>query len=490
MKILSIPQTRAADQYTIEREGISSHELMERAARALFQWISNRYDTSHIIQVFCGKGNNGGDGLALARLLFKENYTLEVYYVDQSGSPDFNLNWQALPADIPKIQIETHNIKQHPKAIIVDALFGSGLSRPLDGKYREVIKSLNHLEGEKLAIDLPSGLFGDVIQSFEEDQVFKADYTLSFQYPKLALVHPYSAHLAGEVVIIKIGLSSEFLHSAESSNFWHTPEEIKAYLKPRVKHSYKGDYGKALILAGSKATMGAGLISAEAALRCGLGLLRVNIPLSGFSAFNSRLPEAMLEEREEGFQSSFEGYQAILAGPGLGQMPRESKLLEELIKSYSGPLVLDADGLNLLASNPDWYNQLGPRCLLTPHPGEFKRLIKVAELGPDQLELAAKFSREHQVYLLLKGSISVLIEPQGQKHFFDLGDSALAKGGSGDLLAGACVAFLAQGYPFREAIALAHLAQGRAANLARREMGHAQAVLSSDVLKNLGQAFN
>ena len=491
MKVLSIPQTQAADQYTIEHEPISSIDLMERAAQAVFYWISAKFKSDRPIYIFCGKGNNGGDGLGIARLLFEAGYNTQVGYWSEEGSADYIYNWQRLPKEIKRVNLSEDWDWQQDlnQGLIIDALFGSGLNRPLEGKYRQLIEVLNASKALKVAIDIPSGLFGDRIMELAPDQVFKADYTLSFQYPKYSLLHPFTAHLAGQTEVLDIGLDASFIENAESAIYYASAAEIKGILRPRNKHTYKGHYGKAWFLAGSPETMGAALIAAESALRCGLGLLKVNVPEQSFNAFNSSLPEAMLEARDLGRNKPWEEYQSVLAGPGLGKSEAAKEILEQLIKKFKGPLVLDADALNLLAQNPQWYSELGEHTLLSPHPGEFKRLLGINTLKADQLELAQEFSQRHQIFLLLKGAISVLISPEGKMHFYDLGHPALAKGGSGDLLAGAIAAFLAQGYSILDSVSLAQYAQGNAAKLAALKLGHPQAVLSSDIVKQLGAAF-
>ncbi len=491
MKILSVEQTRAADQYTIDHEPISSIDLMERAALALFDWCNSNLDKGRRIFLFCGRGNNGGDGLALARLLFGAGYEVAIYYLDENGSPDFQLNWQRLPNDLTRNQIDLEHpvLPDFEGCVIIDALFGSGLNRPLDGAYCDLVKALNENEALRIAIDFPSGLMGDEIVELSSSQVFNADYTLTFQYPKLALVHPFSSKYAGQVEVLDIGIHQAYLDQAKSNLYWQTSDELKRLLKPRAKHSYKGIYGHAWILAGSKNTMGAALIAAEASLRCGLGLLSLNVPISGFSSFNSRLPEAMLLERASGIPDSWSRYSAVLIGPGLGLNQESENLVNQVLESFTGPLLIDADGINLLVRNLELLKSTRAEVVLTPHPGEFRRLIGVESLGLDQLELAQEFTQKYQCRILLKGTISVLIEPDGSMTFYDFGSSALAKGGSGDLLAGSITAFLAQGYSATNAVSLGVFMQGRASLHATEALGDSNAVLSSDILKNLGKAF-
>lgn len=491
MKVLSIPQTRAADQHSITHEPISSINLMERAAQALLLSCRQLLNKEDELLIFCGKGNNGGDGLALARLLFNESFKVKVYYLSEKGSEDFNTNWRRLAEDMPKIEIEAN--LQLPKGsrnlVIIDALFGSGLNRVLEPPYLNLIKSLNQASALKIAIDMPSGLMGDEIRPYKENQVFKADYSLTFQYPKYAQLHPLSSHYCGQLKVLDIGLDKDFISQSESSHYFHPASDLSSFLKVRKKHSYKGTYGHLWGLCGNANTMGAALISAESALRCGLGLLTMAVPPSAFSAFNARLPEAMLRDREGPLPSDWSAYKALLIGPGLGQEADLLPLIEKVLEETDQPIVLDADALNLLAENQSWYKHLKSRAILSPHPGELKRLLGVTELGSDQLDLVRELAKKEQINILLKGVITVLVVPDGDFHFYDLGCSALAKGGSGDLLAGAIASFLAQGYPVFEAVSLALLVQGSAAKIASDSLGHAHAVLSQDVLKAFGKAF-
>lgn len=492
MKILSIPQVQAADQYTIEHEPISSLNLMERAATALFAWCQKHISLDQNIAIVCGPGNNGGDGLALARLLWENGYKhLNVLYVKEEGSPDFTANWKRLPKGISTFSLaeDAYQADLSNADYLIDALFGSGLRRLPEGQYAEWIQEMNASSAIKVAIDLPSGLLGDAWDKIIPELVFKADYTLSFQLPKKSLVHPISCHLAGKLEVLDIGLHPQFLASAPSDWHWLTEREVGQFFKQRKKHSYKGDYGHALFLAGSESTLGAALIAAEAGLRSGLGLLHVNLPDAAFSAINTRLPEAMVQKRD--FQSlpDLQRYNAILLGPGLGRDSQTAEFIRGVLEKSRRNLILDADALYHLSEHPEWFSHLPKGTLLTPHPGEYRRILGVEVLGSDQLERGLQLAKEHQIYILLKGSISTLLSPDGSLHFYDFGSSALAKGGSGDLLAGLISGFIAQAYSVEEAVAICVYLQGKAARLAEAKIGSPAAVLSSDILKEIGAAF-
>lgn len=489
MKILSAEQGRAADQYTIKNEPIASIDLMERAVERVYEWFLEQFESSVKVSIFCGPGNNGGDGLALARLLHTAAWEVEVFLAQKEGSSDFNTNLQRLPKEIPLHEALEFNSDGFETDIIVDALFGSGLNRTLEGPYHNLISELNKALALKVAIDIPSGLFADDNSSNDLPRIFKADYTLSFQHPKLALLVLPGAELAGETVVLDIGLSQDFYEEQESPYFYLETEDLKLFYRDRSKHSYKGTYGHVFHLCGSEDKMGAALIAAEASLRAGAGLLTCSIPQSGFNAFNSRLPEAMLEDRTQFNNQNLSRYQAILIGPGLGLGGPSAALLKQCIQDYGGPLVIDADALRILADSKTWLSFMPEGSILTPHIGELKALLGRKELGLDYLEASADFARKYRVYLLVKNSISALISPSGKIYFSDFGHPSLAKGGSGDLLAGLIAGFRAMSYAPFPAMALACYVQGEAARMAA-EAGHAHSVLSSDVLRFIGLAYS
>jgi len=489
MKILSISQTREADAYTIRKEGISSWDLMERAAQALFKWFLTNVDRSRSIYVFCGPGNNGGDGLALARILHGAKFEVHIIIAKGQGSPDFERNLTLIPAGLSPIELNEFNHRFNEEPIIVDALFGSGLNRVPEGLYAECIVDLNRAKGLKVAIDIPSGLISDDLAATNPSLVFNAEHCLSFQYPKQGLIHPYTAHLAGQVHILDIGLHPQYLAQAPSNWHWITEAEAQKAFGPRLKHSYKGDYGHLFAYCGSSRTLGAALISAEAALRSGLGLLTVDLIASSFTAMNTRLPEAMLHIRGEYGDLNLERFQAILLGPGIGINKESQNQLWEIIRKTNKPMVWDADALRILANHEDWYEEIPRNSVLTPHPGEFRSLLASETLGPEQIERGLALALEKQVHILLKGTISHLLCPDGTIYSYDFGSTALAKGGSGDLLAGLIAGFLAQGYNTKNAVSAGIYLQGHAARLASEEQGNPAAVLSSDILKCIGKAF-
>lgn len=489
MKILSVAQTRKADRYTIDNEPIASIDLMERAARSIADWFRSNFKEKQRVAIFSGPGNNGGDGLALARLLHSEAFEVEVFLASESGSEDFKHNLVRLPAEIKKFQAFSFQAEACPYTIVVDALFGSGLSRALEGDYLNLVRALNACRALKVSVDIPSGLFADPNKQLSSEGVFRAHYSLSFQHPKLAMLCEPGLAFCGETIILDIGLASSFYAEQKSDYYYLESEDIKELYRPRAKHSYKGTYGHLLSISGSVDKMGAALIAAEAALRSGLGLLTASIPKEGFTGFNSSLPEAMLQDRKWFNAQELARFNAILIGPGLGLEPESERLLKQSIQEYGGALVLDADALRLLADNPTWLAFLPTGTILTPHLGELKALLDRKELGFDYIETTKDLARKHQVYVLIKNSISALVSPNGKVFFADFGSPALAKGGSGDLLAGCIASLRAQAYTPMAAVCLALFLQGRAAKLAASK-SHVQAVLSRDVCAEIGSAYS
>lgn len=493
MKVLSVSQTRAADLYTIEHEPISSWALMERAANALFHWFQERIgQKERPIYIFCGTGNNGGDGLALARMLHLAGWKIELIYFSKQGSEDYQVNLAKLPEAISKHLWNTEASFYWPfslpkNAILVDAIFGTGLSRPLEGYYADLVHALNMVQALKISVDIPTGLFADSNTENNLEGVFRAHHTLTFQHPKASFLHAFTAPYCGQFWVLDIGLSVEYYSSVESDHYYLEHGDLIPLWRPRQKFSYKGTYGHLLQIAGSEEKLGAALISARAAAKSGCGLLTAAVPASAFGPFNAKLPEAMLLKQES--LPSFGAFSAIMIGPGLGTAPAAQNTLKQLLQTYRGPLLLDADALNMLAENRTWLSFLPSGSVLTPHPGEAKRLLGVAKFEHDYLARLAEFCQRYKIYLLLKDAISVLINPAGKFIYSDFGTPALAKGGSGDCLAGIISALMAQAYPAQEAVLLGLFLHGRAAQRASRQEGHAAAVLASEVIDHLGWAM-
>jgi hydroxyethylthiazole kinase-like uncharacterized protein yjeF len=497
MKILSAAQTREADAYTIQHEPISSLDLMERAASALVQWLTQRFSPEVPFAIFCGPGNNGGDGLAAARLLHNSGYDVQVFQVEepnQAKSADYAQNLQRLPQELPAHAIQTiENFPDlSPETVVVDALFGSGLSRPLRGIYAQVVEKINQFSGTIISVDIPSGLFADEAL-LQDSAVVQATHTVTFEQPKLSFLLPSSGAYVGEWHAVPIGLHPEFLKQVSSPYQLLTPKFVKTIPKPRQKYAHKGTYGHALLISGSYGKLGALILSAQAALRAGVGLLTVQGPQIGYSIVQTAVPEAMaLTDAHDLHFTRFIGepdtYDCIGIGPGLGQAEDTRLALEALFRLHLPPLVLDADALNLLAADRTLLRTLPEGSILTPHLKEFERLTGPASDDFHRLQLLQNFCQEHECYVVLKGAHSCVGTPTGEFYFNSTGNPGMATGGSGDVLTGILTSLRAQGYSALDTCLLGVYLHGLAGDLASKEMGQAS-LIASDLSTYLGKAF-
>jgi ADP-dependent NAD(P)H-hydrate dehydratase / NAD(P)H-hydrate epimerase len=492
LKILNSEQIKKHDQFTIQDESISSLDLMERASRAFVSWFIERYDATQKVGIVCGTGSNGGDGLAIARLLHEWNYPVKVWIVSGGvkESPDFTANLKRLE----KISVEEITTKAESnlfsdRTILIDAIFGSGLSRPVEGIYRTVIDCLNNSKAIKLAVDIPSGLFVDRLS---HGIIFKAHHTVSFQHPKLAFLMPENQEVVGEWHLVDIGLSKNILKEIETSYSLTTLKSAKRILKPRSRFDHKGNYGHALLIAGSTGKMGACILSAKAALRSGLGLLTAHVPKSGYSIIQSAVPEAMvtIDQSADCFSDTAveDFYDAIGIGPGLGQATDSVKGLNKVLHEFKKPIVIDADALNILSANPDLQKLIPAGSILTPHPGEFERLVGSWKNDFDRLEKLKEFAKRIQSVVILKGAYTSIATPHNKVFFNPTGNPGMATGGSGDVLTGILTSLLAQGYQAKQAAILGVYLHGLAGDLAAREKGQ-DSLIASDIIDYLPSAF-
>ncbi|MGV3540162.1 MAG: NAD(P)H-hydrate dehydratase, partial [Rufibacter sp.] len=439
MKILSAAQTREADAYTIAQEPISSLDLMERAASALAAWLEEKFGRERPFYLFCGPGNNGGDGLAVARLLHQHGYEVFVFLADHVGnrSADFTQNLERLPPEINCSLVSTP--ADFPalssQAVAIDALFGSGLSRPLQGVHAQLVEHLNTGSAAVVALDVPSGLFTDE-PTPAGSAVVEATYTVTFESPKLAFLLPQAGKYVGQWQAVPIGLHASFLASVVSPYELLSRGKVRQLLRPRAKFSHKGTYGHALMIGGSYGKMGALVLSSRAALRAGVGLLTVQVPAVGYSILQTAVPEAMaLTDEHDHYFTSFPeelgNYQALGIGPGLGLAEASRIAMEHLFRRSLPPLVLDADALNLLAADRMLLRNLPAESILTPHPKEFERLTGPAQHDFHRLELLKAFCREHSCYVVLKGAHTCIGTPTGEYFFNSTGNPGMATGGTG-----------------------------------------------------------
>ncbi|HEY4334646.1 MAG TPA: NAD(P)H-hydrate dehydratase [Puia sp.] len=496
MEILSAEQIRAWDEYTMKQEPIASIDLMERAAAGCLSWLETNGYLDHPFSIYCGKGNNGGDGLALARMLSALDCRVTVHILEfgNIGTDDFQANLARLHAtavDVRFVQGPEHFQPITAGEIVIDALFGSGLNRKLDGVTAQLVDHLNASGNEIIAIDLPSGLF--VGKSSKGNTVVRATHTLSFQVYKPAFLMPENEAWIGEVQILDIGLHPGYLAQTQGEAELLDPAIIGAIYKPRKSFAHKGNFGHALLIAGSYGKMGAALLASRACLRAGSGLLTAHIPGCGYSILQTGLPEAMLtmdpdERIHTTVPEGLDKYSVVGVGPGLGQAEETVNFFHQLLQRYRKPMVIDADALNILSTHPDWLEVLPPYSILTPHPKEFERLFGPSADDYARLEKAREKAKKHKCIIILKGHYSFIAMPGGKSYFNSTGNAGMAKGGSGDVLTGILTALLGQTYSPGEAALLGVWLHGLAGDLAAAT--HSQeSMLPSDLTDHLGKAF-
>ncbi len=487
MKIFSASQIRATDAHTIQYEPVSSIDLMERAAKACAEWIAKRTDNKKVFNVFCGPGNNGGDGLAIARLLRQNGFDINTFII-RSGknySKDFLENEKRL---LELNQSHVHDINQgdeipefSKEEYVIDALFGTGLSKPVTGLYAKVIEKINSSGAEIISIDMPAGLFAD--QHSGSNEIIRASHTLSFQLPKLACMFPENEKYVGQFHVLDIRLFQPFIDEQVSVNHFVTADSIKAFLKPRLKFSHKGNYGHALIVAGSKAKTGAAILATQACLRSGVGLVSVHIPEERLTAMQVSCPEAMIAD-----DIVSETYSAIGIGPGIGTDSSAKIMLMRILQSVKVPVVLDADALNIISENEELVGLIPNKSILTPHVKEFERLAGKTSNDFERHELQVSFSKKYQVFMVLKGAHSCITTPEGNSYFNSTGNPGMAKGGSGDVLTGIITGLLAQGYSSEESALLGVYMHGLAGDLAAEKKGM-DGMIAGDIVNGISDAW-
>lgn len=497
MNILSATQIREWDRFTIEHEPISSIQLMERAAGRCAEWILAHFSPALPIQIFCGKGNNGGDGLAIARLLYRQKRQVQVYVLEsgKEGSADFQANLERLRAEgietLSFLDANSGMPSLSGKDLIVDALFGSGLNKPLEGLAAELVTHINAIGATVISIDLPSGLFTD--RSSRNCPVVKASFTLTFQVYKLALLVQENAPFIGTVEVLDIGLHPDFRPSESGEKEMIRKATLQPFYRPRNRFAHKGTFGHALLAAGSYGKMGAAVLAARACLRSGPGLLTLFIPRCGYSIAQVSVPEAMAltgeaENHLSGLPEDIDRFTAIGIGPGIGTAEDTQKLLSFIVRRFPRPLVIDADALNCFSLRKDLMNGLPAGSLLTPHPKEFDRLFGEHASDFDRIQTALERAAALRVVIVLKGHHTLIATPEGKGWFNNTGNPGMAKGGSGDALTGILTALLSQGYSSVEAALMGVYLHGLAGDLAAKEIS-LESLTPSDLIRFLSPAF-
>ncbi len=498
MKILTTDQIREADRYTMENEPISSVNLMERAAGAIAGWFSENVPVDEQIMIFAGPGNNGGDGLALGRLLKDRGYSPRIYLMTSSTgfSSDTSVNLERLkamnlPPEILGNEEDLPGIT--PSCLVVDALFGTGLSRPLKGFPAKIIDHINASGAKVISVDIPSGLFGDDNRENKGGCIIRASHTLTFQVPRLTFMFAENEAFTGQWEVLPIGLHEKFLNEVRTSMHYADTPFVKSMIKSRRMFSHKGDNGHCLLISGSTGKMGAAVLAAGSCMRTGTGLLTVHVPAAGCGIMQTAVPEAMLslDRSNSCFTAlpTLDRFDAIGAGPGTGTGIKTSKALKQLLQSTRVPLVLDADAINIISHNKEWLRMVPENSVLTPHPGEFDRIAGQHKTGHDRLVSQVKLASEYKIILVLKGAHTSTVTPTGKIYFNGSGNPGMATAGAGDVLTGIILSLLGQGYvPEHAAIAGVHL-HGLAGDYAC-SLNSEESMIARDISEGLGFAFN
>jgi len=490
MKIFSAQQIRQWDAYTIAHEPVASIDLMERAAEECLLWIFQHYYHANHFTLFCGAGNNGGDGLALARKLLEAGKDIHVFILAEGKrSDDFIINLERLAtANISYQFIKTDSPLPvlADNSIIIDALFGTGLNKPLDNFTAQLIQHINQSGSTIISIDMPSGLFAD--KTSVGNPIIKATHTLSFQNKKLAFMLPENALHIGNVHVLPIGLDSRFYNQTATPFAIVDKESISKIYKPRNNFSHKYNYGHALLYAGSKHMMGAAILCAKATLRSGAGLVTIYTNEGSETIIHIAIPE-VITTSENNIEKAIQKKNAIAIGPGLEASEMNSDLLKHLILHYTGPLVMDATALNLLAKFPEYLSHRKENAaVLTPHTGEFEKLFGKTDNDFERMELAMHKAFVLNCYIILKGHYTLIATPDGKAFFNSTGNPGMATAGSGDVLTGIITGLLAQGYTQEQACLLGVYLHGLAGDIAAEKLSE-EAMIAGDITDCLGTGF-
>ncbi|MBA3665401.1 MAG: NAD(P)H-hydrate dehydratase [Bacteroidetes bacterium] len=501
MKILKAGQIKEVDEASVKLQHIQSIDLMERAAHCCEKKLIKEFTISEKIYVVCGKGNNGGDGLAIARLLAGKGFNVKVFVIHYSEkfSEDAQVNYDLFKAKHADVCVDVYSINnflensKDEKPVVIDALFGTGLNRPLAGLTAEVIDHVNVIAGKIISIDIPSGLFADET-SVNNKSIIKASLVLTFQLPKLAFFMPENERYVNDFLILDIELSAESITEQKTTYYFLKRKDVSGLLKKRNNFDHKGTFGHALLVAGSKGKGGAAIIAANACLRSGAGMLTVHSVNNVITALTPALPEAMSSADENNdhvslLPTDIEKYEALAFGPGIGMHEDSQAVLKNLVQNYTGKLIIDADGLNILSENKTWLSFLVPSAILSPHVKEFERLAGKSSNDFERLETLKAFSIKHGCIIILKGAYTTIAMPDGNVFFNSSGNAGLAKAGSGDGLTGIILGLLARGYNAPKAALIGAFIHGYAADLCAKKMS-LESILITDVIEQLPRAFS
>lgn len=500
MKIFTGAQIRELDKYTIEHEPITSDKLMERAAETITEAITSRWSQNTPTVVFAGPGNNGGDALAVARLLLDRGYEVSTYLFNVTGhlSADCETNCKRLSAhrhakDFTIVTADFNPPKLEEGTLVIDGLFGSGLKKPLSGGFASVVKYINQSPVTVVSIDMPSGLMTEDNTYNIRTNIIQADLTLTLQQKKLSMMFAENQEFIGRLEVLDIQLSPGYIARTECQCATIEPDMVTSHLPSRDSFAHKGDMGHALIIAGSYGMTGAAILAARACMRSGVGKLTMHTPRLNYTAMQISVPEAMAHSDKENdiFSDSLDtsAYDAVGIGPGLGTNENTAMALISQIRRTSCPMVIDADALNILGSHRTWMQQLPEGMILTPHPKEFDRLSGADSSGSyERLVKARDMAEQLEAYIILKGHYSALCTPDGRVLFNTTGNAGMATAGSGDVLTGIITGLLARGYDRKQACITGMYLHGLAGDIAAEKLGE-ECLLASDIINHIPHAF-
>lgn len=500
MKIFTAAQIHELDNYTIQHEPVKSIDLMERAAKALTGAIMQRWDNRTPVVVFAGPGNNGGDALAVARMLAEQGYNTKVYLFNITGrlSEDCNVNRQRVREnkrikEFTEVTVQFDPPELDASMLVVDGLFGSGLNKPLAGGFASLVKYINQSPARVVSIDMPSGLMTEDNSYNVRANIIHADVTLTLHCRKLSMFLADCQEFLGEVQVLNIRLSQEYIDKTEALYAVSEESDIKSRMLPRDDFAHKGSMGNALIIAGSYGMSGAAILATRACLRSGAGKVTVHTPRKNYDIMQISVPEAVMQmdQQETYFSESVDSddFDALGIGPGLGRQENTAIALISQLRRAQCPVVIDADALNILANHRAWMQQLPKGVIMTPHPKEFDRLSGIAANGSyERLHRAQELAQRLGAYIILKGHWSALCLPDGHVVFNPTGNSGMATAGSGDVLTGIITALLARGYRRSDACKVGMYIHGLAGDLAAADLGK-ESLVAGDIVNYLPKAF-
>lgn len=498
MKLFLTKDIKDIDAQTLKEEALAPIELMERAAAAVTDEITARWSVRTPVVLFAGPGNNGGDALAVARLLTEAGYKTASYLFNPKSklSAECQKNKTALEntpnAEFHEVVREFMPPELTDETLVIDGLFGSGMNAPVSGGFASVIQYINGSHSKVVSIDLPSGLFGEDNTNNHNRNIVRATLTLTFQFPKLAFMFSENEKYTGEVVVLDINLSRKAMETVPTPFSLTERYDVLPLLNHRTKFAHKGNFGHALLVAGSFGMMGAATLAAKACMNSGAGLLTVHAPRTAYTILQTAIPEAKFQaDKNPEIITNVDNvtdYTAAGIGPGMGTDAATETALQKILKEVRRPCVVDADALNILARRPDLLAELPSNSILTPHPKEFERMFGQSENSYERLRKAMEAAMRYNVIIVLKGANTAVVLPSGHVHFNSSGNPGMATGGCGDVLTGILLALLSQNYRPEHAAVLGVYIHGMAADIALT-MGSEESLIATDIIQNLGHAF-